>query len=143
MVAAELDMYLQAVLLPDADSFSMASSVELRVPFVDSHVFAAAMELVADTGKRPGKEAIALALDDSYLGVLAARPKRGFSVPMRGWMSGPLAPVLRAAEEPDAAIWSVVDRDAAEHAGLIPLRPGHRWSVAWALAALNAWLESC
>jgi len=143
MVAAELDMYLQAVLLPDADSFSMASSVELRVPFVDSQVFAASMELVADTGKRPGKEAIASALDDSYLSVLAARPKRGFSVPMRRWMSGPLAPVLRAAEEPDAAIWSVVDRDTAGHAGLIPLRPGHRWSVTWALAALNAWLESC
>ena len=47
MVAAEVAIYLQATLLPDADAFSMASSVELRVPFVDSHVFAASLALAA------------------------------------------------------------------------------------------------
>lgn len=141
MVAAEIDIYLQAMLLPDADCFSMASSVELRVPFVDRDVFVASLELVTGTSKWPGKEAIGLALDDSYLSALAARPKRGFSVPMRRWMSGPLAPLLRAAEEPDAAIWSVVDRGVAERAGLMPLRPDDRWSETWALAALNAWLS--
>ena len=142
MVAAEIDLYLQAMLLPDADCFSMASSVELRVPFVDSQVFVAALKLVVGTSKRPGKEAIGLALNDSYLSALAARPKLGFSVPMRRWMTGPLAPVLRAAEEPDAAIWSVVDRSIAKRAGLIPLRPGDRWSETWVLAALNAWLDT-
>src|ERR1022692_36721 len=142
MVAAEIDLYLQAMLLPDADCFSMASSVELRVHFVDSQVFVAALELVTGTSKWPGKEAIGLALNDSYLSALAARPKLGFSVPMRRWMTGPLAPVLRAAEEPDAAIWSVVDRSIAKRAGLIPLRPGDRWSETWVLAALNAWLDT-
>ena len=45
MAAAEVAIYLQAMLLPDADTFSMASSVELRVPFVDGHVFSAALEI--------------------------------------------------------------------------------------------------
>jgi asparagine synthase (glutamine-hydrolysing) len=142
MVAAEVAIYLQVTLLPDADAFSMASSVELRVPFVDSHVFSAALDLAAGKSRPPGKAAIGTALDDPYLRQLAARPKLGFSMPMRYWMSGPLAPVLQAAEEPDAVVWSVVDRAVAEHAGLIPLRPRVRWAETWAIAALNAWLNS-
>lgn len=142
MVAAEVAVYLQAMLLPDADAFSMASSVELRVPFVDSHVFSAAQRLAASKGTRPGKEAMGMALNDPYLSGLAAQPKRGFSVPMRRWMTGPLATVLSAADEPDAAVWSVVDREVAERAGLIPLGPGDRWAEAWALATLNAWLDA-
>jgi asparagine synthase (glutamine-hydrolysing) len=141
MVAAEVAIYLQATLLPDADSFSMAASVELRVPFVDSHVFAAALDLAVSTRRRPGKQAIGAVLEDSYLKWLATRPKRGFSVPMQAWMAGCLAPVLRAAEAPDAAVWSVVDRRVAARAGMLPLGPAERWSEPWAIAALNAWLE--
>ena len=103
MAAAELAIYLQPMLLADADAFSMASSVELRVPFVDRHVFLASLGLAAGGRARPGKTAIGAALNDPYLRRLAARPKRGFSLPMRSWMAGPLAPVLKAADQPDAA----------------------------------------
>lgn len=140
MVAAEVAIYLQAMLLPDADTFSMASSVELRVPFVDSRVFTASLALAGGSTRRPGKAVIGELLNDSYLKALAARPKRGFSVPMRRWMTGPLAPVLAAAEDPDAPVWSVVDRTAAQRVGLIPLRARDRWAEAWVIAALNAWL---
>jgi asparagine synthase (glutamine-hydrolysing) len=143
MTAAEVAIYLQAMLLPDADAFSMAASVELRVPFIDTDVFAASLGLALRDGGRPGKTAIGTALRDPYLLDLAARPKRGFSVPMRTWLTGgPLAPALRAAGEPDAPIWSVIDRAAADRAGLLPLRAGTRWSEAWTFAALNAWLGS-
>lgn len=142
MVAAELALYLQATLLPDADSFSMASSVELRVPFVDRQVFRAALEIGTVAGKPPGKIAIGKALDDRYLTRLASRPKRGFTIPMREWMKGPLALVLGAADAPDAAVWSIVDRTRAQRAGLVPLLVRDRWVETWVLAALNAWLES-
>jgi asparagine synthase (glutamine-hydrolysing) len=142
MVATEVSIYLQATLLPDADAFSMASSVELRVPFVDSHVFAASLALAGATAKRPGKAVIGALLNDSYLRGLAARRKRGFTVPMQRWMKSSLAPVLRAAEEPDAPVWSVVDRQAAQRAGLVPLAAGDRWANTWVIAALNAWLET-
>ena len=143
MVAAEVAIYLQAMLLPDADCFSMASSVELRVPFVDRHVFSASLRLAGGGSTPPGKDAAGVALHDSYLRWLATQPKRGFSLPMQRWMTGPLAPVLRAADEPDAAVWSVVDRKMADRAGLLPLRPRQRWSEAWTLAVVNAWLETC
>jgi asparagine synthase (glutamine-hydrolysing) len=142
MAAAEVAIYLQAMLLADADTFSMASSVELRVPFVDTHVFGASLAAAAHMRARPGKAAIGAALDDPYLRGLATAAKRGFSVPMGSWLAGPLAPVLHAASEPDAAVWSVIDPVPAKRAGLFPLRPRDRWSETWALAALNAWLES-
>jgi asparagine synthase (glutamine-hydrolysing) len=141
MVAAEVAIYLQAMLLPDADGFSMASSVELRVPFVDPQVFATTTQLAAGKRVPPGKAAIGTALGDPYLRWLATRRKRGFSLPMRRWMTGPLAPVLKAANEPDAAVWSFVDRRVAQRAGLVPLLPRERWSEPWALAVLNSWLE--
>jgi len=142
MVAAEVAIYLQATLLPDADAFSMASSVELRVPFVDVYVFAASLALARDSSKCPGKATLGTLLNDAYLEKLASRRKRGFSVPMRQWMTGPLAPVLRAAEKPDAPVWSVVDPMAAQRAGILPLMARDRWAEVWVIAALNAWLES-
>jgi asparagine synthase (glutamine-hydrolysing) len=120
----------------------MTSSVELRVPFVDCEVLSASLRLADENGKRPGKKAAGRALHDAYLIHLATTPKRGFSLPMQRWMSGVLSPVLKAADDPAAAIWSVLDREVAERAGLLPLRPGRRWSEAWALAALNGWLET-
>jgi asparagine synthase (glutamine-hydrolysing) len=142
MAAAEAAIYLQAMLLPDADAFSMAWSVELRVPFVDSQVFSAALADGQVRRGAPGKAAIGAALTDRYLEALAAAPKRGFSLPMGRWLEGPLAPVVAAASEPDAPVWSVVDRTRAERAGLAPLHPRRRWAETWALAALNAWLET-
>jgi asparagine synthase (glutamine-hydrolysing) len=145
MAAAEVDVYLKAMLLPDADSFSMTSSVELRVPFVDKEVFSASIGLAARKKSTPGKAAVGEALGDPYIRSLARRPKRGFSLPMRHWMTGPLgplAPVLDAANDPAAIVWSLVDRNVAERAGLIPLLARDRWAETWTLAALNAWLNS-
>lgn len=142
MAAAEVAVYLQAMLLPDADTYSMASSVELRVPFVDSHVFSAVLEGARGRNRAPGKVTIAMALGDPFLKALARQPKRGFSIPMEQWLEGPLAPLLAAASEHDAPVWSLVDRHRAAMAGLVPLRPRHRWSETWALTALNAWLET-
>jgi asparagine synthase (glutamine-hydrolysing) len=142
MVAAEVATYLETMLLPDADSFSMSSSVELRVPFVDGHVFRASLNDIAARRSITGKASIGIALDDPYLRELAAGPKRGFSVPMRYWMTGPLLPLLRAASDPNAAVWSVVDRDVARQADLVPLRIRDRWTETWLLVALNTWLET-
>jgi asparagine synthase (glutamine-hydrolysing) len=142
MAATEISIYLQAMLLPDADTFSMASSVELRVPFVDSLVFAAAFEIARGRSKAPGKAAIGATLDDRYLQRLATQPKRGFSLPMGRWLTGPLAALVAASREPGAPVWSVMDRTAAARAGLTSEYPRARWAETWALTALNAWLEA-
>jgi asparagine synthase (glutamine-hydrolysing) len=142
MAATEVTIYLQAMLLPDADTFSMASSVELRVPFVDCRVFSAALGTARGRNRAPGKAVIGAALDDPYLEALATRPKRGFSLPMGPWLTGPLAPLVAAASESSAPVWSLLDRARAARAGLASGHPRRRWAETWALTALNAWLET-
>jgi hypothetical protein len=53
-----------------------------------------------------------------------------------------LAPVLTAAEQPHAPVWSILDRQVARRAGLIPLTAHKRWADAWVIGVLNAWLET-
>ena len=142
MAGTEVAIYLQAMLLSDADTFSMASSIELRVPFVDGHVFSAALEGTCGRNAAPGKVAIGEALGDPYLKALALQPKRGFCLPMGLWLTGPLAPLVTAASEPGAPVWALVDRARAARAGLTCVQPRRRWAETWALTALNAWLET-
>jgi asparagine synthase (glutamine-hydrolysing) len=137
MAAAELTTYLHPMLLADADAFSMASSVELRVPYVDRAFFAAATR-----DRRPlGKEGLVRELGDGYLRQLARRPKSGFSLPMRGWLEdGVLRHVVAEACSPTAPVWSHLDRRAGlpilRRAGASP-----RWSEPWAIAVLDGWLR--
>lgn len=134
---AEMIRYLQPMLLPDADAFSMAASVELRVPFVDGAFFAAALR----RRHLRGKPELVRQMGDRYLELLSRRPKTGFSVPMQEWIrSGSLRPVVADASRPDAPIWDHIDPTVGlpvlDGAGASP-----RWSEVWALAALDGWLR--
>lgn len=135
---AELRGYLQGMLLPDADTYSMASSVELRVPFVDIEFMRVA--LAVDPERGVGKRRFAEALADPMIRQCASAPKQGFGLPMSKWMdSGVLAPWVAELQDPVAPLWQHVDQDAAR---LVFDRwhRGGRWSEVWALAVLNAWL---
>ena len=142
LVRAEVALYLQSTLLPDADGFSMCWSVELRVPFVDQAVFSAAEEAVGQQGGTTGKRALARALEDSYLSFLVRQPKRGFSLPMRTWLrEGVLREAVDEVGSTDAAVWSLVDRKAG-HDTLEVSRRSDRWAESWSFAVLNSWLQS-
>lgn len=137
MAVAELHRYLQPILLQDADAYSMAVSVELRVPFVDRWFFAAALgrhDLV-------GKDELVAQLGDPYLLELSRRPKTGFAMPMQDWLrGGVLADVVADAARPDAPVWSVLDREAGLPI-LATAGTAARWSAPWSLAALDGWLR--
>jgi len=140
LVEAELVHYLQPMLLQDADAYSMCSSVELRVPFVDRTVLAAATSANSLTRVPKGKRLLVEGMDDDHLRTLLRRRKTGFTVPMADWLErGPLRPYRLAVREPDAPVWDHVDREQ----GLRVLDASHTtWSRPYALIALNAWLLS-
>lgn len=87
LAEAEWRYYLSPTLLADADVFSMASSVEVRTPFVDV-CFVASVLNTAD--QRAGKAAFVEATGSTRLVELATARKQGFSVPL-----GLFADVLR------------------------------------------------
>lgn len=141
LVDAEVATYMQATLLPDADTFSMCSSVELRVPFVDKAFFASATAANEGRKKALGKRLLAESLDDAFLREICRRPKAGFTLPMNTWMEdGSLRWVVDCMQDSNAPIWDYVRRP--EVLGrLAKSRPG-RWSERWAFASLNQWLLS-
>lgn len=141
LTAAEYRTYLQSTLLPDADAFSMASSVELRVPLVDIPFLAAA---VAAGGPRGlAKVGFARALGDARLEELARAPKQGFSLPMDRWMrDGILREHLERAKARDAPLWQHVDRTIGLDVFESWAQRASPWSHAWALVVLDGWLRS-
>jgi asparagine synthase (glutamine-hydrolysing) len=142
LMAAELVLYLQATLLPDADAFSMCSSVELRVPFVDRQVLASGLHASHGTSST-GKGGLAAAIGDPLLVDIARRPKRGFTLPMAHLMgAGGLQESLREIESDKAPLWQILDRTAGRRFLSEASPVDQRWAERWSLVALNSWLGS-
>jgi asparagine synthase (glutamine-hydrolysing) len=93
---AELTGYMRRMLLRDADQMSMAVSLELRVPFLDHELVEYVLGLPDAEKKRHGgsKGLLVEACRDLLPPSVYTRPKRGFVLPMRSWMLGPLAPFV-------------------------------------------------
>lgn len=81
----EMSWYMRNQLLRDADWAGMAHSLEIRVPFVDSALLARLAPEIAHAA--PDKRAIARALCPSLAPAALARPKTGFTVPVRAWLA--------------------------------------------------------
>ena len=84
----DLQTWLPRDILRKADRMSMAHGLELRVPFLDREVLAAAMALPRPLRctRRKNKVALRVAAARSLPAGLARRPKRGFPVPLAAWL---------------------------------------------------------
>src|SRR3970282_2766109 len=74
------------------DKMSMASGVEVRVPLVDYEVvkFASTIPAGLKQRGRAGKWVLKRAVERYLPREIVTRPKTGFGVPLRKWLSGPL-----------------------------------------------------
>lgn len=91
VMALEHAVYLRNCLLRDADWAGMAHSLEIRTPLVDATVFAQTVALrhARHSGRPFTKSDWAGAPVSALPRVLIERPKSGFSVPIRAWMTRP------------------------------------------------------
>ncbi len=76
----EITRYMRNQLLRDSDVFSMASGVELRVPFVDARLFDAISAIPAEVRLERGKQLLFDAVPEIPVWV-REQPKRGFMFP--------------------------------------------------------------
>jgi len=94
MQYVDLYTWLPGDILQKADRMSMAHSLELRVPFLDQAVYAAAAglptELKLPAGSRTTKHALREAMRGIVPESVRERRKLGFPTPTRLWLKGPI-----------------------------------------------------
>jgi asparagine synthase (glutamine-hydrolysing) len=136
---AELGTYTTSQLLRDSDVMSMAHSLELRVPLLDTRLLETVNALpsaVRFPRGRPKALLREIMKDRLPRVVLERRARQGFSFPMQQWLTQDRAqdlwtfnaPIMRHFEA--AALAEVQQRFRAGYT---------HWSRAWALIALNEW----
>jgi asparagine synthase (glutamine-hydrolysing) len=97
MCLADARMFLPGLNLAYTDRASMATSVEVRVPFVDPVVARAAFTFAGGEKiqRRQGKVALKRAAENWLPREIVHRPKASFSAPLRAWVRTDLADVIR------------------------------------------------
>jgi len=113
----ESALYLRNQLLRDTDWASMAHSLEVRVPLVDSVLLATLAPLAAQ-GRIRGKALLACAPSRPLPRAVTRRGKTGFTTPVATWMKARVVPDNEAARPvPWARGWSKIVGEQI-HAGV-------------------------
>src|SRR4029079_14596168 len=108
MSRLELSGYMSNTLLRDTDAMSMAHSLEVRVPFVDTklvdYVLSLPGEWKLDRGNIGPKPLLADTLADLLPRDFRARPKMGFTLPWEKWLQQNLRSEVSSVLEGDAML---------------------------------------
>jgi asparagine synthase (glutamine-hydrolysing) len=91
-----LGRYLADDILVKADRASMAASLELRAPFLDTHVveFAARLPSRLKLSLTRTKVLLKRAMRGTVPDEILRRAKKGFGIPVAAWIRGPLRPLF-------------------------------------------------
>ncbi|HET7591355.1 MAG TPA: asparagine synthase (glutamine-hydrolyzing) [Solirubrobacterales bacterium] len=141
----DLGIYLADDLLVKTDRLSMAHSLELRVPFLDSKVADFAFSLPTNLKVRgfAKKRLLRAALEPLLPREIVHGRKQGFSIPIAAWLRGPLEPFAREVLAPSA----VARQGLLDPAAVTPLLDRHcsgREDLSrqvWGLMALTLWFD--
>jgi asparagine synthase (glutamine-hydrolysing) len=92
----DIKTYLADDILTKVDRMSMAVSIEARVPFLDYRIVEFAMNLAPQmklNGSRT-KSILRNAVKDLVPALVLEKPKEGFSIPMKYWLTTSLKPMM-------------------------------------------------
>ena len=139
----ELTGYMTNTLLRDTDAMSMAHSLEVRVPFVDTKVVDYVLSLPGEwkAPSRVGpKPLLADAMADLLPRDFLKRPKMGFTLPFEKWLQGKLRrEVGSVLEKPFLGLNAQAVGDVWRRFLEKPRAVG--WSRPWSLYVLARWCE--
>jgi asparagine synthase (glutamine-hydrolysing) len=138
----ELRTYMASMLLHDTDSVSMARSLEVRVPFLDTPLVEFICALPDSARVQPGqKKALLLkALEGLLPAEILRQKKRTFTLPWEEWLRFSLKPKLEES-------FSKLAPALAPHLHAAGVRTvwdnflhgQTTWSRPWSLYVLNEW----
>ena len=139
---AEIATYMQNILLRDTDQMSMASALEVRVPFLDHKLVEYALG-IPDKYKKPTfpKKLLVESLGDLLPNEIVHRKKMGFSFPWQHWIKNELQSFC------DERIQSLAHREFINESYLkdkwqrfLKGDPAVRWPEIWTCVVLENWM---
>jgi asparagine synthase (glutamine-hydrolysing) len=139
---AEIQSYMQNVLLRDADQMSMAHALEIREPYVD-HRLTEYMLGISDSLKYPiePKKLLVDAVGDLIPREIVDRKKMGFTFPWPKWMRGELREFcekglerIKSRKDFNATVIDGIWKDFIEE------KAGVSWARIWPMVVLGHWL---
>jgi asparagine synthase (glutamine-hydrolysing) len=134
--------YLASTLLRDTDSVSMACSLEVRVPLLDTLVVQFVNALPDEARYRQGTQKALLveAMGDLLPPEILAQRKRTFTLPWDQWLRGPLrARVERSFGDLSPMLAACLRREGVREVWNAFLAGKTSWSRPWSLYVLNEW----
>ena len=139
----DIQSYLKNDILVKMDRCSMANSLELRSPLLDPKIveFAACLPTSRKLNARRGKIVLKLACAGWLPKEVLARPKQGFSIPLRSWLSGPLKEAREAAINGAFAAEYFDKKTLLRYARQHDVGMRDRSEVLWAVLILHRWYE--
>ena len=141
----EAESYMVSTLLRDADSMSMAHSLEVRVPFLDHPLVEYVTQLPRALKYRKGRPKALLveAVRDLLPAEVVTQSKRGFTFPWAEWLRGPLKnSVNEGLSETMPALRSALDAGGVQGVWRSYLEGKTSWSRPWSLYVLNEWCKA-
>jgi asparagine synthase (glutamine-hydrolysing) len=143
----EMRSYMLNTLLRDTDSMSMASSLEVRVPFLDVPLVEYVMSLPESQklGPQGPKSLLISALGELLPENVASqvgKSKRTFTFPWEKWLRGPLRDRVAAGlSDWSPSLEPLVCRDFAASVWKQFQQGRTTWSRPWSLYVLNEWAK--
>jgi asparagine synthase (glutamine-hydrolysing) len=140
----EMRTYMASTLLRDTDSVSMARSLEVRVPLLDTPLVEFVNALPDEARRQPDQQKALLT--ESLGGLLPAeilgQGKRTFTLPWEQWLRGPLKARLGASlAEPASALAAHLKPHALSTVWNDFLSGKTSWSRPWSVYVLNEWCK--
>ena len=132
--------YMRNQLLRDSDVFSMAHSLELRVPFVDNKLYEAVLPYLDDSYDKNFPKKMLVEATGDIPDEIVHRPKMGFTFPFADWMNNG-----KLKEQMVESLKSL-NLKSGQHGGLnidhSSLNTNNlHWSRFWTLFVLNSFSE--
>lgn len=138
----EMRSYMVNTLLRDTDSVSMAQSLEVRVPLLDTPLVEFVASLPDAARLRPGmqKALLAGAVGDVLPKQVFEQRKRTFTLPWKEWLRGPLrARIERSLGDLSPALAPHVHANGVKSVWQDFIAGKTSWSRPWSLYVLNEW----
>jgi len=138
----EMRSYMVSTLLRDTDSVSMAQSLEVRVPLLDTPLVEFVGSLPDVARQRPGvqKALLASAIEGALPKQVFEQRKRTFTLPWKEWLRGPLrARIERSLSDLSPAIANHVHSNGVKSVWQDFLAGRTSWSRPWSIYVLNEW----